>query len=95
MTTKVKAHDYLNDRRFQGNDNYGKPRIDYVRKVQAMSLAKLEEETDSKIWLSAFANNNQRSDYHWHVDVCYIECEARQPGMYERVFNRVRKRTCG
>ena len=29
------------------------------------------EETERMIWLSAFANNNPRSDYHWRCDACY------------------------
>jgi hypothetical protein len=42
-----------------------------------MSLPELMQETESKIWLSAYANNNPRSDYHWHVDACYDELMLR------------------
>ncbi len=54
-------------------DNYGHPRKEYFDRVKAMDDEKLFDETKHKIWLSAFANNNPRSDYHWHVDACYEE----------------------
>lgn len=71
--------------RFAGKDNYGKPRMDYVRKVLAMTEADLFRETERAIWLSAYAANNPRSDYHWHVDVCFLACE-KYPGLYTRAF---------
>lgn len=68
-------------------DNYGKPRIEYVQKVHGMTDEELLKETEHKIWLSAFANNNPRSDYHWHVDVCYSECQYRnKPEIYSKAF---------
>ena len=60
-------------REYSGNDNYGNPRSEYVKKIQNMDYKQLMEETELKIWLSAYANNNPRSDYHWHVSVCYDE----------------------
>ena len=74
------------DSRFDGNDNSQKPRRDYVAKVLAMTPEQLEHETEHKIWLSAFAANNPRSDYHWHVNVCYIVC-GKHDGMYQRAYD--------
>jgi hypothetical protein len=58
---------------YEGKDNYGKPKSEYVNKISNLDYDSLLEETKQKIWLSAFASNNPRSDYHWHVDVCYDE----------------------
>ena len=60
---------------FQGNDNNKKPRLDYVKKVFGMTREQLLKEAEQKIWLSAYANNNPRSDYHWHVSACYDACK--------------------
>ncbi len=54
-------------------DNYGKPRSEYYTRVSEMNDTDLFEETTHKLWLSAYANNNPRSDYHWHVDAIYEE----------------------
>jgi len=62
---------------FDGNDNHGKPKSDYLSKIAAFDDEKLLCETENKIWLSAFAANNRRSDYHWHVDACYAEWDRR------------------
>lgn len=44
------------------------------------------------IWLSAYANNNYRSDYHWQVDACYDECEKRNKiDIYEKTYDRISK----
>ena len=61
--------------KYTGNDNYGKPKSDYLAKLAEMEDSALLEETENKIWLSAYAANNPRSDYHWHCDACYDECE--------------------
>lgn len=73
--------------KYTGNDNYGNPKSEYVAKVAAMTDEELFKETEQKIWLSAYANNNPRSDYHWHVDACYDECKKRNNvGLYERAY---------
>lgn len=77
--------------RWAGNDNQRKPRIAYFDKVAKLDNAALEKETKQKIWLSAYANNNPRSDYHWHVDILYDECEKRDKGMYQRAFDAAKK----
>lgn len=73
--------------KYQGNDNYGKPKSEYIERIAALDDKKLEEECGSKIWLSAYANNNPRSDYHWHAQACYDECRRREkPEIYERAY---------
>lgn len=73
---------------FQGNDNAGKPRLEYCRRVEEMTRKELKEEAKSKIWLSAFAANNSRSDFHWHVSAIYVACD-KFPGLYEEAYNEV------
>ena len=46
-------------------------------KLAAMDDHDLEEACDSYIFLSAFANNNPRSDFHWQCDMTYDECKRR------------------
>ena len=54
-------------------DNYGKPRSDYFARLAKMTDDQLFNETKDKIWLSAYASNNPRSDYHWQCDATYDE----------------------
>lgn len=68
----------MTDKRYEGNDNYGKPKADYLAKLAEMEEPALLTETENKIWLSAYASNNSRSDYHWHCDACYDECKKRE-----------------
>jgi len=62
---------------YEGNDNYGKPKSEYLDKLKAMDDKELREACDQMIFLSAYANNNPRSDYHWQCDACYDECSRR------------------
>jgi hypothetical protein len=59
--------------RYTGKDNYGKPKSEYLKKIAAMTEDQLLKETESKIWLSAYAANNPRSDFHWQCDATYDE----------------------
>ena len=73
--------------KFTGNDNYGKPKRNYLAQLVKMSDKELYEECKSKIWLSAYANNNSRSDYHWHCDACYAECGRRnKKDIYNKAY---------
>ena len=73
----------------QGRDNNGRPRTDYRDKLSAMDDAALAAECEQKIWLSAYANNNPRSDYHWHADACHDECSERgKPEIYSEAWER-------
>lgn len=77
-------------RSYTGNDNSGKPKSDYLKKIILMSDEELSKECESKIWLSAYADNNPRSDYHWHCSSCYDECERRGKGnIYTRAHKKV------
>lgn len=70
-------------------DNNGHPSSDYVAKVAAMDDDALIAETSNKVWLSGYAANNPRSDYHWHVDALYDEAKRRQkPWLYQRGWNK-------
>ena len=79
--------------RFSGKDNYGKSKLEYIVSIQGMTDEKLFEEMKSKIWLSAYANNNPRSDYHWHVDALYDEDKRRSgnDNMYKKAWEYVAK----
>lgn len=71
------------------NDNSGKSRSEYFIRIAAMDDAALAKECETKIWLSAYASNNSRSDYHWHVDACYDECQNRKkPEIYTEAHKR-------
>ena len=75
---------------YEGNDNYGHPKQEYIDKLQALDDAQLREACDQMIWLSAYANNNPHSDYHWQCDACYDECMRRDKGfIYERAYKSI------
>ncbi len=71
--TATEPRPYLDRFEFEGNDNDGKPRTAYIDRIAAMTDEELLKETENKIWLSAYAANNRRSDYHWHATGCYEE----------------------
>lgn len=76
-------------RTYEGLDNYGIPKSNYVGNIAKLDYEILLEETESKIWLSAYSNNNPRSDYHWHVDACYDELLKRDgnDSGYRKAYN--------
>lgn len=49
----------------------------YANELQALSDEALRSKVNMKIWLSAYANNNPRSAFHWQCDAAYDECERR------------------
>ena len=65
------------DGRYNGIDNDKRPKTDYLKKITEMIDEELAKECYSAIWLSAYASNNSRSDFHWRCDVCYDECRRR------------------
>jgi hypothetical protein len=76
-------------------DNYGRPRSEYLAKIAAMSEAELMKETEQKAWLSAYAHNNRRSDYHWQHDACAGEWTARgRIDRYSEALERARQTMC-
>ena len=69
-------------------DNYGKPTSEFVSRLQEMVDEEFVTATASCCWLSAYANNNPRSDYHWQADACYDEARRREkPWLYQRGWN--------
>lgn len=76
-------------RTYEGKDNYGKPKSEYLALIAAEDDAALGKRAERMIWLSAYANNNPRSDYHWQVDAIYDECQRREkPEIYQRAFDK-------
>lgn len=72
-----------------GKDNYGRPRQLFADKIAAMDDEAFMDKAKSKIWLSAYANNNPRSDYHWQADACYSEANRRgKPELYQQAWER-------
>ena len=63
--------------KYTGRDNYGNLKSDYLQKLTTLTDKELREKCSQMIWLSAYANNNPRSDYHWQCDACYDECSSR------------------
>lgn len=62
---------------YEGKDNHGKPKREYLEHIAQMTTEELFKETKERIWLSAYANNNPRSDYHWQCDATYDEWQRR------------------
>lgn len=88
---KSQSYFELFKEKFSGKDNYGKPKQEYINKVHNMNIEKLKEETKRMIWLSAYANNNPYSDYHWQCDTCYAICEEKEKGLYGKLHEQVVK----
>lgn len=63
--------------KYTGNDNYGRPKADYLTKISAMDDEQLGSECYQMIYHSARCNNNPRADWHWMVDACYDEAKKR------------------
>jgi len=79
-----------------GSDNYGKPRQLYADRLAAMDEAAFLKECEQAIWLSAYASNNSRSDYHWHADTCHDEAKRREkPELYTRAYKQVERSVRG
>ncbi len=81
----------------EGLDNYGKPKQLFANRLAKMTDPQLFSQTEQDIWLSAYASNNQRSDYHWHAKACWAESERRDPGVrgiYKRAYENA-KRSAG
>ena len=73
----------------EGADNYGKPRQEFANKVAELSDESFVTEAKERIWLSAYASSNPRSDYHWQADLCYDEAQRRgNPKLYTEAFKR-------
>lgn len=64
-------------------------RNEYTKKLIDLTDNELLAECESMIWLSAYANNNPRSCYHWQCDLCYDECMRRnKPEIYKKAHKQ-------
>lgn len=71
-----------------GKNNDGKPRQAFADKLFAATDDELFTITEQYIWLSAYAANNPRSDFHWMCDATYDECVRRdRESIYERAWH--------
>lgn len=64
---------------YKGKDNCGRPKADYLKKIEDMDDEALQRECYSMIYQSARCANNPRADWHWMVDACYDEAQKRDP----------------
>jgi hypothetical protein len=78
------------ENKFSGNDNAGVPKQLYLDKLKMCSESELLKETETIIWLSAYASNNPYSDYHWQKKACAIECNSRGSdlNLFETAYKR-------
>lgn len=73
----------------EGKDNYGKPKQEFADKLAAASDEEYLKIAEEYIWLSAYANNNPGSDYHWKCDAAYDEAVRRgKSNLYTEAWNR-------
>jgi hypothetical protein len=76
---------------YTGNDNYGNPKSAFIKKLEGFTDEVFVDYAKDRIWLSAYANNNPRSDYHWQADACYDEAQRRgKPELYEQAYAKVK-----
>ena len=71
---------------YDGNDNYGRPKADYLTKIAGMDDRELRSECYSMIYQSARCANNPRADWHWRVDACYDESRKRDGDIYGAAY---------
>ena len=80
----------------EGKDNSGKPRQLYADRIAVMDDDDFTKQCEQVIWLSAYASNNPRSDYHWWADACYNEAQRRgKPELYTQGYNAALKSVRG
>ena len=80
-----KRGDEVNE--FDGNDNHGRPKSEYLAKLSDMKDADLKSECYSMIYQSARCAGNPRADWHWMVDACYAEAKRRAGDIYGDAYS--------
>jgi hypothetical protein len=76
-------------RRFEDKpDTAPEKQTEYRAKLAAMTDTELYQECGSKIRLSAYANNNPTSRFHWQCDACCDESERRDD---KTIYSRAHK----
>lgn len=78
--------------KYEGEDNYGRPKSRYITELSSMDDEKLESECYSMIYQSARCANNPRADWHWMVNACYDETLKRDPEA--SIYNKAYKKCC-
>jgi hypothetical protein len=69
--------------------NYG-TKSEWYARLEAMSDEELRKHCKKYIWLSAYAHNNPRSDYHFLCDTGYNECQKRRkPEIYSEACDKL------
>lgn len=69
----------------RGKDNYGKPRQEFADRMVGYTDEEFVRIVDRYVWLSAYEDNNPRSDYHWMCDATYDEAQRRYaPDLYDQ-----------
>jgi hypothetical protein len=72
----------------EGKDNRGNPRQNFANDIAELNDDEFVKKAETYIWLSAYANNNPRSDYHWQADACHDEAAARlKPELYRQAYD--------
>ena len=75
--------------KIEGKNNRGEPRQEFADKIAVMRDAAFLDRAETIIWLSAFANNNPKSDYHWQANACYAEAQRRgKPELYTQAWEK-------
>ena len=70
-----------------GTDNYERPAQEFADQIAALDDKKFTKRASDVIWLSAYAANNPRSDYHWQASAFWFEAQRRgKPGLYEAAW---------
>jgi hypothetical protein len=78
--------------KYSGLDNNGKPKQDFLDKLKSLNDTNLGDECERYIWLSAYAGNNPRSDFHWMCDACYDETVNRNKvEIYESAYQVIKR----
>lgn len=73
-----------------GKSNDGPLRQDYADKLATITDDEFFEECKKFIFLSAYANNNPRSDFHWQCDACTLEGWRRnREDLYDKAHKEV------
>ena len=76
----------------EGKDNYGNLRQEFANKLASASDDHIMVIAEERIWLSAYASNNPRSDYHWQADACYDESVRRgstgEGSLYDQAWHK-------
>ena len=72
-----------------GIGNVGGARQNFADRISVMTDEKFSRETETYIWLSAWAASNINSDYHWQCDACYHEAQRRgNLDLYKHAWER-------